>query len=1048
MILRTPRRRISPRTKLRYRAIKNFLRRALGTSSQGEVLTSSSIGVSVADFKNKIEELEQQLNSISQHCQDIENLKYTVKKDSKNFALVETIESDSVQKYEKPKKKHKKFDTKSLHHNLSKEHQKRDESHHIFNVGSHDEKKDMTSFEPTFSKKNTDIQLNTKSRKYCTTHETKDRQNNVKSKYNKTAPIYSTTSFHSLVLGPKHKDYVNSGYHTHRQKLHSKKEYIETLVPTELKDREIIKINLSRKHGNHERQNKSRRHKREIADLDEKFIADIIEKQYKPVKLFGKRHSDFSQFSAPVCRDQELRIREEIPEGSELCSCCFDENRRFRYRYVRNNDLSDMRSICDTRLYSTRGHRSYKNSRRYVDDYNNSAFYDIVPVKEKSSPKSRRKFFDENKMIYHCKEVPPSPRTQRPRLNLKVHNYTEYEDSSTNIRNRSKKNPHHEICRGNLDVYESDNLSGQQPVQKRKNESSIHIKAEKSKNIKEDMETMTSLQAHNITNEQATNSNNDTTLNTQVTDSSVDKTDKTLGEIKNILQSFLLEIKKDSTHEEKSTTTNKIDIEQQESNKVNANTIPNSRHSMNQNFGQYGLPPFLPTFPSPCCYPILPLCPMNCLQNGYMLPNPSLTCMACAKQSKVNACPEKETCNNSNNTSEMKTTNETQELIKEIYKFVSQNPKSSRKGDDCFNKNNMNFNERCGFDKKMHTNRSVGSSKGYKHDANVGTPMKCYSKSCEAIRSRIPSEDYYTTNASYSDTVLEKLSLEATESSSESDVSTEVPIKKGKRGAFRKVMRSLRLFRKKKDVIEEESETTVHVKPKQKPPFKQNITTYAMHDQQYFHPLPITKQHFGPPHSHEHCYNCDHRNIRNISQHPMRNEFIDKQRLYYDQMIPPHRNPTHYSPVPLCPNYDRHYHQQQTPQVPLCLKEVEVKSIGTQSVRKMSIFSKFTKKIQPPANQYQTSQQYYTPPTQNKPSLWKTWQEKAKQQSTDPLAFSIKTQKQLEQGDMKIRSAMLKKLFYKRNPFSPRNLIIKTILGKDKSSFGNPPKMYKPRMFL
>lgn len=44
-------------------------------------------------------------------------------------------------------------------------------------------------------------------------------------------------------------------------------------------------------------------------------------------------------------------------------------------------------------------------------------------------------------------------------------------------------------------------------------------------------------------------------------------------------------------------------------------------------------------------------------------------------------------------------------------------------------------------------------------------------------RSRIPSEGY-TTNASYSDTVLDKLSLEASQSSTESDVSAEHPKKK------------------------------------------------------------------------------------------------------------------------------------------------------------------------------------------------------------------------------------------------------------------------------
>lgn len=264
----------------------------------------------------------------------------------------------------------------------------------------------------------------------------------------------------------------------------------------------------------------------------------------------------------------------------------------------------------------------------------------------------------------------------------------------------------------------------------------------------------------------------------------------------------------------------------------------------------------------------------------------------------------------------------------------------------------------------------------------------------------------------------------------------------------------MRLLRRKRDVIEEETEneSVVEVNVKSKPPFKQHITNYSMHGQEYFHPPPIPEQFCCPPHVHKHPYNHDHRDSRNIPQHPMRNEFHDNCRQFYDPMHPSHRHPKNHYPSPLCPNYDPQYNQLHSPQspipqVPLCLKEIEVKSIATQSERKMSLIHKFAKKIQPPVRQDAT-QQYSAPPVQNKPTLWKSLQEKARQQNPDPMTFSLKTQKQLAQGDMKMRSAVLKKLFYKRNPFSPRNLIVRTLLGKDKSSFGDPPKMYRPRMFL
>lgn len=73
---------------------------------------------------------------------------------------------------------------------------------------------------------------------------------------------------------------------------------------------------------------------------------------------------------------------------------------------------------------------------------------------------------------------------------------------------------------------------------------------------------------------------------------------------------------------------------------------------------------------------------------------------------------------------------------------------------------------------------------------------------------------------------------------------------------------------------------------------------------------------------------------------------------------------------------------------------------------------------------------------------------KYKVRQEDPMKFSFNTQKKLAEGDMKMRNAMLKKLFYKRNPFSPRNLIIKTLLGKDKSSYGEPNVTFRPRMFF
>lgn len=269
-------------------------------------------------------------------------------------------------------------------------------------------------------------------------------------------------------------------------------------------------------------------------------------------------------------------------------------------------------------------------------------------------------------------------------------------------------------------------------------------------------------------------------------------------------------------------------------------------------------------------------------------------------------------------------------------------------------------------------------------------------------------------------------------------------ISQSKKSKLRKVFQSLKLFKKKhkKDIIEEESETESKVEEEAKPrsPYRQHITNYAMHGQEFFHPPPIPQPHCCSPHLHEASHAERFGPTYNPYMHP--SDIYNHQRHHLT--IPPcySQHPTQQHPK--CDSHCN-YAPQPQPQVPLCLKEVEVKSIGTQSFKRISFLEKLTAKTQPPP---QTTPQPNATPQREKPNFWKTLQEKAKQNNPDPMEFSLKTQKQLAQGDYKLRNAMLKKLFYKRNPFSPRNLIIKTILGKDKSSFGDPPKMYRPRMFL
>lgn len=313
-----------------------------------------------------------------------------------------------------------------------------------------------------------------------------------------------------------------------------------------------------------------------------------------------------------------------------------------------------------------------------------------------------------------------------------------------------------------------------------------------------------------------------------------------------------------------------------------------------------------------------------------------------------------------------------------------------------------------------------------------------------------------------------------------------------KRSRFAKVLQSIGLLKKKKkDIIEEisESESSVEVEVKPKTPFRQEITNYTMHGQEYFNRPPVPPYArperpygygppLGPPPGYDpRAYYANQTSPHNDAypRHSIHRDTIPEQgpsRFHHE-----HRHPDRhgYPSAPPYPNYDPHCSHQQ-PQVPLCLKEIEVKSTGTQSDRKMSFLQKLAKKQTVSAtarsdpiknNSTQTPQNNNNREKPEKPGLFTGWKNqqakgdaninngkfifknpKGDDANTNPLKFSFKTQKQLAEGDVKMRNAMLKKLFYKRNPFSPRNLIVRTLMGKDQSSYGEPQVSFRPRMFF
>ncbi|KAJ8725353.1 hypothetical protein PYW08_003536 [Mythimna loreyi] len=1127
MNLRTPRRRISPRTRRRYRAIREFFRRALGSSSQPDIKISSSIAVNVTDLKRKIVGLEQQLDEVNKHCQNISYL------DCSRRSSESCLQANAIPAYESycmptdvkheiktisektespSERRSSRTETKLLYKSSNVQcgkssNGKSQESGHISKT---QDEIDTTNGMNDDNGEHV-FKVNTKKSKLhrLSDYGAKLQKYRTRSVYENFASANSSSSFRSLInprlhhSSPTYTDQIN-------EMKYLKQDHAEPVLPQyrkEKKHKERAKRSKNDvpKESYEQKPNKLRKQKYYNRELDQDFIADIIRRQYRPVKMFARKQSDLSQISAPVCRDQEYSIREDLQEGTELCSCCYDEHKH-RKRY---GDLSEMRSICDTRLYSSKKHTRGKHRRGHK--FNDSDIYDFIPVKEKSSPKTRRKFSEVDVLPFeYYKEVPPSPRTLRPRLNLKTQYNSEYEDYIGHVKQTCKNgSPYRQRRQRERIPTDSDVTSVQVPnyikEQPRKIRKHMTIQSEKRGPRQKDNATMSSFQyvpyandQVNVTVDAAPNKTEEARKN----EKSEDKTDKALCEIKDILQSFLHEIKKETIGSQcdkydvySKSGDNGIHIANEQNTKMNNSSVmPNSRRNSINNFGVgCNASPYMPSFQNPCCYPVMPVCPMNypmTMQNGYMMPSPSYTCANCVNVTKESV--HNESCCNKNTTTSCRAETshtETENLIKEIYKFVAQGPVKKKNYERNFDKYEARKAEA-----KLLTSRSVGESSRFtnsKHDVKVGTPpLKCYSKSCEAIGSRMGSEPYISaTNPSYSDTILEKLSLQVTQSTSETELETTTTEDKSKRKTFSNVLRSIGILKKKKrDVIEElsESESAIDVEVKQRSPrashnpYRQEITNYMMQGPEYYHPPPMPFN-YGRPNEYQPDYNPSYNPAFNPPYNPPYNPGlpdyaqppplhdiyaprVQQSRMREQATAPSYPSKHRPTAPPLHTTYDDPY--KPMPQPPLCLKEIEVKSTGTQSERKFSLFRKNKKKKKPAADvevvyhqntcstQTQAAQPQVKPTRLMKPLInWKKLQAKAMAEhnriDNDPMKFSLKTERELAAGDLKLRNAMLKKLFYKRNPFSPRNLIVRTLLGKDKSSYGEPmTKGLRPRMFL
>ncbi|XP_047988731.1 uncharacterized protein LOC125228277 [Leguminivora glycinivorella] len=1071
MNLHTPRRRISPRARRRYRAIKNFFQKTLSslTSVSGNKLNSSTTE-NVTNL-NRSDVMGHQLHAAPQYHHGLHSAGNVYRRHTEDFSpRDETCAKQRRRRFSEQEFIPNGSGTKVLYKtadNLCRnshecglrfydEHSDREP--HLFdgmNYGLSSSNHDVPNHKIKKNKLNPQENLNRRKarlRKRGAPIIMEDSVSGFDSYESLTTPVQTNP-------GRTYREPVpqNGSSYTREEAYHRD---VQPDVVKIKKRREKPKRQKSKSPHIQERRKKKKTDS--PANEEKQFIADIINRQYKPLSFFGRRASDISQISTPVCRDQRYSTREMVIPDSEVSS--FSRCPAGGCRHGCAADVRDMRSLCDTRLHSSPW--PVRQRHRRAENYNDSNFYDVVPVKEKTSPKSRRKFMEDNLTM---NVVPPSPRTHRPRLILETQNYSEYEDdehreNQMRKRRSPSRRPEYEYTQ----TFRHDVSTEDSP--RNINEMSPKFERHPNNNLKlhDDMGTTMSSQ-HNTTSQD--NSANNTLNHDKDNSIAVDKTDKALSEIKDILQNFLQELKKDSSTSQcdrvsgsDKNSGKQLDGTLRGSDNETMNAMKNSvGSSFNCGLGQGCAsampPPFMPGFANPCCYPqVIPMygahgvpylvaspscvCANAACGHNHPRPQPDTRDAQCRTCSKVNVTESEETT---------KTNCETDVLIREIYNYVARNPticKESKPSQD--------------HEQSPERKPSVGKSMHALHqDANVGTPpLRCYSKSCEAIVSRQHFDTYYATYPSYSESLLEeRLSRETVMdyqmpretneyNFKEKKTSNNLPKQHSQDSKFSSALRLLRKHSKKNkrenihEVCHSEQSIEVDVVPKGNA-FNQEFATYAMHGQEFLRPPPPRHDPRCPP-TYDHDYSpYDSQMTDYSSPRPVTDRYN-----HYDRMPPE-------GPVMYDNSYGEQCSHPTPPPGPLCLKEIEVRSVGTQ-IEKKTTFRMFSQKKEkgddadsPPPRPLVSILRNKLEDTKSdtKPGKGRKLfnvKPQATASKSEPMAsLTEKIQKDITKNDNTISTAMLRKLFYKRNPFSPQNRFVRTIMEKD-----TPVYTWRPRLFL
>lgn len=331
---------------------------------------------------------------------------------------------------------------------------------------------------------------------------------------------------------------------------------------------------------------------------------------------------------------------------------------------------------------------------KYTDIYYDSNMYDMVPVKEK-----RYKTHKHKETVHNSKEIPPSARSHRPQLNLEPYYVPEVDESSTRYTRKYSKTKTNECEKKKVEDTTSSRYD-------------VHLKLNSAQTSPEDRQDYSA---------------------------KTNQSEKILSEIKDMLQSFLEEIRNDNNP-------------QLNTSKPNCQTR------------------------QPPCNPylqLLPIYPINYMQNGYVMRSNDLLCTNCEKHH-----------------SEDDKTHITEELIKKIYKYVIQKPTTSSKTRE---KTQPDDTKRTKYYSKM-----------------VGTrPLRKQSKSCETFGSRTSETIDPKTQRTISDMVVTgKRDAVTTSVTTDGSITT---VEKEKQKNIQKLLNKLGIKSRKNVFYEVESNSDVQM---------------------------------------------------------------------------------------------------------------------------------------------------------------------------------------------------------------------------------------------